>query len=93
MMILDNFIFRKHTLVLDEGDVINTLKAIQAANNKILSWQTVGNCGWEDKQKWFIRFTCSNKVWNVLRNDLGLVRVFKYSDIPENTGGNIYTTD
>lgn len=94
---LDGFIYNLRHLVLDEESVLATIKHIQEACTSIWSIikqnMAVGNCGWADRKKWFIHFTCSNKEWEILRNEMNIIRVFGNMDVPENTNGNVYTTD
>lgn len=54
----------------------------------------IGNCGWgDDTKKWFIHFTTTEYKWNLIRNDLKVVRVFKNTDIPKDKIGTVYSTD
>ena len=90
--LFDKFITERHHLVLEEDDVIGTLKVIQK-HHRVLPDVRVGNCGWKDENKWFIHFTTSRARWKTIRNELKVVRVFENLDIPENTIGVVYSTD
>jgi len=90
---IDRFVPVRHELVVNEEDVVNTLKVIQRYH-KVVPDMAVGNCGWaDDPEKWFIFFDTTNHVWEHIRNDLKVVRVFGNKDIPTNTRGVVYSTD
>ncbi len=98
MNILNKIIYKRHELILNEENVIEALRVIQNTCNSILSKMNcsmmVGNCGWaDDREKWFIHFTCSDEEWDALIVNLNVTRVFKIVDVPVLTNGNIYTTD
>lgn len=91
--LLNQVVTKRCHLVLEEQDVINTLKMINK-HHRIVPDMAVGNCGWaDDPNKWFIHFTTTRAKWNVIRNELKVVRVFGNIDIPKNTVGIVYTAD
>lgn len=89
--LIDRIVTKRRHLVVEEQDVINTLKVINS--HKIYTDIAVGNCGWADTSKWFIHFTTSNATWEIIRKELKVVRVFGNVDIPENAIGIVYSTD
>ena len=82
----------RHHLVMNEEDVTRVLLVIQAAHHDHIPNMKVGNCGWADKQKWFIHFDTTKRKWDRIVRELNVVRVFGNVDIPKNTIG-VYTTD
>ena len=90
--LMDKIIKRTRHLIVEEADVTKTLRVIQE-HHKFVPDMAVGNCGWDDETKWFIHFAATNAKWEVIRHDLGVVRVFTNKDIPENANGVVYTTD
>lgn len=90
--LLDKVVTRSYHVIVEEDDVIRVLNVINK-HHKIVPNMAVGNCGWVDTKKWFIHFDTTLYKWELIRNDLKVVRVFKVTDIPENTIGTVYTTD
>lgn len=91
--ILDSIITRTCHLVVEEQDVVKTLRVINQ-HHKLVPDMRVGNCGWaDDTNKWFIHFVTSKAKWKEIRNDLKVIRVFENLDIPKNSVGKVYTTD
>lgn len=91
--LMDLIITKRHHLIVEEQDVVKTLKVINQ-HHKIVPDMAVGNCGWaDDTNKWFIHFTTSRAKWKAIRNELKVVRVFENLDIPKNTIGVVYSTD
>lgn len=91
--ILDHIITKRYHFVVEEQDVVKTLNTINK-HQRIVPDMRVGNCGWaDDPNKWFIHFTTSKAKWELIRNDIKLVRVFGNMDIPKNSVGKVYTTD
>jgi hypothetical protein len=82
---------RRHHLILDELDVIRVLRVLN--KHKIYRHISIGNCGWEDTTKWFIHFDATDRLWDILIDELKIVRVWGCIDIPDRVFGVIYSTD
>lgn len=88
---ISGFIYRTHTIFMNEEDVMDALKAL---NYNGIYDVYVGNCGWaDDERKWSIIFTTNDKIWDSIVKYLGIVRVWHSTDIPEETEGYIYSND
>lgn len=93
MKLLDSIIRERHHLILEEQDVIKTLRVINE-HHKFVPDMAVGNCGWaDDTNKWFIHFTTTKAKWYDIRKELKVVRVFGNTDIPKSTIGVVYSED
>lgn len=90
--LIDRVTTRRCHVVIEEQDVCKTLRVINS-HHKIVPEMAVGNCGWDDTNKWFIHFTTSNAKWDIIRKELKVVRVYENTDIPKNTVGVVYSTD
>lgn len=90
---LDRILTRRCHLIVEEEDMIRALNVINK-HHRVAPDMRVGNCGWaDDTKKWFIHFTTTEYKWNLIRNDLKVVRVFENTDIPKNCIEKVYTTD
>lgn len=87
---ISRFIYRTHTIFMNEEDVMDALKAL---NYNGIYDVDVGNCGWADERKWSIIFTTNDNIWDSIVKYLGIVRVWYSTDIPEDTEGYIYSKD
>lgn len=88
---ISRFIYRTHTIFMNEEDVMDALKALNC--NGIYDVD-VGNCGWaDDERKWSIIFTTNDNIWDSIVKYLGIVRVWYSTDIPKDTEGYIYSKD
>lgn len=87
---ISRFIYRDHEIFMNEEDVMDALKTLNC--NGIYD-VNVGNCGWEDKRKWFIYFTANDLAWESIIDTLQIIRVWHSTDIPEDTEGYIYSND
>ena len=90
--IIDRFVKRRYHVIVEEVDVIKTLNAINS-HHKIVPDMAVGNCGWADATKWFIHFTTTEHKWEIIRNELHVIRVYECRDIPKNCIGQVYSND
>ena len=91
--IFDRFVTERHHLVVEEGDVTNVLKQVNA-HCKSKTEIRVGNCGWaDDPTKWFVHFTTTRAKWYELVNAMKIVRTWNHETIPKNTIGVVYSTD
>lgn len=90
--LLDLFVTKRCHLVVEEQDVVKTLRVINQ-NHRTVPDMAVGNCGWDDTNKWFIHFTTTKAKWKIIRKELNVVRVFENTDIPANKVGVVYSTD
>ena len=91
--LLNKILARRCHLVAEEEDIIRVLKVINK-HHRLVPNMAIGNCGWgDDTKKWFIHFTTTEYKWNLIRNDLKVVRVFKNTDIPKDKIGTVYSTD
>ena len=90
--LMNKLVHRYYHLILNENDVISTLKVINK-HHKVVPDMAVGNCGWNDTSKWFIHFYTTESKWEEIRKELRVIRVFNYTDIPEENNGNVYTMD
>ena len=93
--IFDRFIRERHHLVIEEEDMIRVLTVLQKHHYRLPpDNMAVGNCGWaDDTKKWFIHFDTTRAKWNLIVNELNVIRVFGNCNIPTNTLGFVYTTD
>ena len=91
--LISNFKLKRVHFVMEETDVTTVLGAINS-HHKCVPDMRVGNCGWaDDTNKWFIHFTTTNSKWELIRDELKVVRVYGNMDIPKDTIGTIYSTD
>lgn len=91
--IMDLFVTKNYSLIVEEKDVTKTLKVINKHHRFVPDMQ-VGNCDWaDDTNKWFIHFTTTKAKWKLVRDELKVHRVFEVTDIPKQTNGNVYSTD
>lgn len=86
----DKIIYRCHTIIMTEYDVMGAIKALNLFG---IYDMNVGNCGWAEEDKWFIHFTTSDGKWRDIVDVMRIVRVWSYVDIPEDTKGRIYSND
>lgn len=66
--LFDTFAKKRRHLIVEEEDVMVTLKVFDEANHKnkvsYLMNMEIGNCGWLDEPtKWYIFFDATNKKW------------------------------
>ena len=88
--LLDLIIVKRRNVIVNEIDIVKVLKAL---DTKHINDVRIGNCGWnDDAHKWFIYFKVSNNKWHKLVRELGISRVWKFTDIPVN-GDGIYSTN
>ena len=91
--LLNKILARRCHLVVEEEDIIRVLKVINK-HHRLVPNMAIGNCGWgDDTKKQFIYFTTTEYKWDLIRNDLKVVRVFKNTDIPKDKIGTVYSTD
>lgn len=91
--LLNKILTRRCHLVVEEEDIIRVLKVINK-HHRLVPNMAIGNCGWgDDTKKWFIHFKTTEYKWELIRNDLKVVRVFKNTDIPKDKIGTVYSTD
>lgn len=91
--LLNKILARRCHLIVEEEDIIRVLKVINK-HHRLVPNMAIGNCGWgDDTKKWFIYFTTTEYKWDLIRNDLKVVRVFKNTDIPKDKIGTVYSTD
>lgn len=88
--LFDRFTVKCRHIVMNKEDVMDTLEFMNSIG---LFDVQIGNCGWEDKQKWFIHFDASNVKWTTVRDSLNVKRIWNWNDIPEKAIGEIYSTD
>ena len=88
--LMDKVIYRYHTIIMTENDVLRTIKALNMFG---IYDMNVGNCGWAEEDKWSIQFTASDGKWKDIVESMRIVRVWTYCDIPENTRGRVYSND
>lgn len=87
----DKIVTERHHLVVDEEDITKVLVIINK-HHKYAPELRVGNCGWaDDTKKWFIHFTTTREKWEILRKELGVVRVYDYENLPKD--GKVYSND
>ena len=89
--LLNRIITERYHLILNEEDVLNTVSVLN--KHKIYNDMAMGNCGWADKDKWFINFTSTKAKWELIRKELDVVRVYENTDIPKDVEGVIFTTN
>ena len=70
--IIEVLIGKTHELILEEEDVLATLKVINNHQKWYINQKlSVGSCGWEDEPtKWAIYFNASNVQWSNIIYDL-----------------------
>lgn len=90
--LMSKLVRKYYHLILNEDDVIKVLNVINK-HHKIVPDMAVGNCGWKDTSKWFIHFYTTESKWEEIRKELNVIRVFNYTDIPEESNSNVYTMD
>ena len=90
--LMDKFITERHHLILNEEDVVDTVKRMKEQGN--VRDMEIGPCGWgNDPNKWYIYFTATREVWYRIRNELNVTRVWGFAYIPGNEVGKIYSDD
>lgn len=62
------FVKKRHALIVDESDVMTTLKVLDEISHKsrfhIITGMEIGNCGWSnDPTAWFIHYDATAKQW------------------------------
>lgn len=88
MKLVDMVIHRYHSIIMTEDDV---MRAIMYLNLFKIYDMTVANCGWEEKDKWFIHFVTSDYKWKEIVKTMQIIRVWTYFDIPIDTKGRVYS--
>lgn len=86
---IDLIIVKRRHVIVNEIDIVKVIKAL---DTKRINNIEIGNCGWDDAHKWFIYFKVNNNKWHKLVQELGITRVWKFTDIPVN-GDGIYSTN
>lgn len=92
---IDKIIVKRRHLIFEENDMIKVLKTVDKIHDRgwLRNNVAIGNCGWDDRAKWFIHFDASNERWEQIKNDLNVKRVWNNTDIPEKSTGVVYSTD
>ena len=87
---IDLIIVKRRHVIVNEIDIVKVIKALDT--KRIINIE-IGNCGWgDDADKCFIYFKVNNNKWHKLVQELGISRVWKFTDIPVN-GDGIYSTN
>lgn len=70
--LIEAFIGKTHELILEEEEVLPTLKVINNHQKWYIKQKlAVGNCGWEEEpNKWAIYFNASSVQWSNIIYDL-----------------------
>ena len=90
--LMDKFITERHHLILNEENVVDTVKRMKEQGN--VQDMEIGPCGWvNDPNKWYLYFSTTREVWYRIRNELNVIRVWGNAYIPENEVGKIYSDD
>lgn len=90
---LNNFIYKRHSLLVNEDDVKDVLYVVTRETHKtipaiIMEKMSVGP--WvEGSSDWFIHFTCNNEAWDRLVKKLNIEKT-KNSNTSEK--GKVYET-
>lgn len=90
MKLFGNVFSKVRHIVVSEDRIIETLRILNAS--KIYN-VTIGDCGWEGMNVWFVNFDCREKRWEQIRNELKVIRVWSNNDIPKTCGNAVYSTD
>lgn len=88
--LFDRFTVKSRHIVMEKEDIMNTLEFLNSIG---LFDVSIGNCNWEDRNKWFIHFDASNMKWSTVRDELKVKRIWTWDDIPMKCIGEIYSTD
>ena len=95
--LLDRFVFNKHQLYFEVEDLIRVIQVINDLTDDYWGIKRLnlssGSCRWEDRKKWYVKFTASESNWEKIRYELGVIRVWDVKDIPANTIGVVYSDD
>lgn len=97
--IVNKIIIKRRSLVFDEVDIARVLRAVSDCTSTpifdmIPVDMTIRQCRYVNHPfKWIVEFNATNETWNRLVDKLDVVRVFKYTAIPKNYTGLVYTTD
>ena len=62
------FIRTRCEVVIDEDRLADTIKILDS--HKINSNLAIGNCGWMEVEKWYVRFTASNRTLGIIKSEL-----------------------
>lgn len=97
--IVNKIIIKRRSLVFDEVDIARVLRVVSDCTSKpifdmIPVDMTIRKCQYVSHPfKWTVEFNATNETWNNLVDKLNVVRVFKYTAIPKDYTGLVYTID
>lgn len=90
MKLFGNVFSKTRHIVVSEDRIIETLRILNSS--KIYN-VTIGDCGWEGMNMWYINFDCRDRRWEQIRSELKVIRVWSNTDIPQVCGNAVYSTD
>ena len=68
--IINRVVKKRRCVIVEEKNLKDILSVLDKNTNSWNKNRSLGNCGWADRDKWFIRFDASNDTWNGIHHDL-----------------------